>query len=252
MTTDLATQHDMAGVIEQVVVGGDLSKLSPKDRLTYYNEICKSVGLNPLTRPFEYLSLSGKLVLYAKRDCTDQLRSLRGVSITKLERETMEGVYTVTAYATDGKGRTDSAIGAVPIEGLRGEAKANAIMKAETKSKRRVTLSICGLGMLDETEVESISDARRVPVDTATGEILETRVVTAAPEQEPLSGFDAPGLPTRAELLGELMEAARLAKYDAQKRSEMWRQFCGKATRETVDVSALADLVAAVKADKAA
>jgi len=27
-------------------------------------------------------------------------------------------------------------------------------MKAETKAKRRVTLSICGLGMLDETEVE--------------------------------------------------------------------------------------------------
>jgi len=33
---------------------------------------------------------------------------------------------------------------------------ANAIMKAITKAKRRVTLSICGLGMLDETEVESL------------------------------------------------------------------------------------------------
>ena len=29
-------------------------------------------------------------------------------------------------------------------------------MKAETKAKRRVTLSICGLGMLDETEVETV------------------------------------------------------------------------------------------------
>ena len=28
-------------------------------------------------------------------------------------------------------------------------------MKCETKAKRRVTLSICGLGMLDETEVET-------------------------------------------------------------------------------------------------
>ena len=37
-------------------------------------------------------------------------------------------------------------------------ALANAIMKAETKAKRRVTLSICGLGMLDETELETIKD----------------------------------------------------------------------------------------------
>ena len=28
-------------------------------------------------------------------------------------------------------------------------------MKAETKAKRRVALSICGLGMLDETEVDT-------------------------------------------------------------------------------------------------
>ena len=30
------------------------------------------------------------------------------------------------------------------------------MMKAETKAKRRVTLSICGLGVLDETEVENV------------------------------------------------------------------------------------------------
>jgi len=40
-----------------------------------------------------------------------------------------------------------------------GEARANLMMKAETKAKRRVTLSICGLGMLDETEVESLPPA---------------------------------------------------------------------------------------------
>ena len=48
--------------------------------------------------------------------------------------------------------------GAVPIAGLKGEEFANALMKAETKAKRRATLSICGLGVLDETEVETITD----------------------------------------------------------------------------------------------
>jgi hypothetical protein len=33
-------------------------------------------------------------------------------------------------------------------------------MKATTKAKRRATLSICGLGWLDETEVETIPHAR--------------------------------------------------------------------------------------------
>src|SRR6202020_1247291 len=38
-----------------------------------------------------------------------------------------------------------------------------AVMKAETKSKRRVTLSICGLGILDETEIETIPESKPAP-----------------------------------------------------------------------------------------
>src|SRR5678815_4375062 len=124
MSTEMATPDGLAGVVEQVVVGGDLSKLTPRDRLNYYNAICKSVGLNPLTRPFDYLHLSGRLVLYAQRDATDQLRKIHQVSIVKLERETVDGVYAVTASASDHLGRVDSSIGAVPIENLKGEAKA--------------------------------------------------------------------------------------------------------------------------------
>ena len=48
------------------------------------------------------------------------------------------------------------------------------MMKAETKGKRRVTLSICGLGMLDETEVGSIPDAQPAKIDYETGEVLES------------------------------------------------------------------------------
>jgi len=63
-------------------------------------------------------------------------------------------VVTVTARTQDG--RTDTEIGAVSIKGLTGDSLCNAMMRAVTKSKRRVTLSICGLGMLDETEVDSV------------------------------------------------------------------------------------------------
>jgi len=74
-------------------------------------------------------------------------------------REVVEGCYVVTAQAAMPSGRCDESIGAVPIENLKGESRSNAMMKAETKAKRRVTLSICGLGMLDESEVDSIPNA---------------------------------------------------------------------------------------------
>jgi hypothetical protein len=67
----------------------------------------------------------------------------------------VEDIYTVTARAEDMTGRTDESCGVVSLKGFQGEARSNKIMCAETKAKRRVTLSICGLGWLDETEVES-------------------------------------------------------------------------------------------------
>src|SRR5690606_33168556 len=53
----------------------------------------------------------------------------------------------------------DMAMGAVALTNKRGEDLANALMKAETKAKRRATLSICGLGILDETEIDDMKAA---------------------------------------------------------------------------------------------
>jgi len=167
--SQLATKNQ-AELMESVLIGGNLEQLTPEQRVMYYKQVCESVGLNPLTKPFEYIKLNGKLTLYAKRDATDQLRKIHGVSIVRLERDNMQGVYVVTAYARDKDGREDSSTGAVPIENVKGDALANALMKAETKAKRRVTLSICGLGMLDETELDTIPSAR----PEATPEPVET------------------------------------------------------------------------------
>jgi len=166
-TMAVANTSPMGVDIERVLIGGDLARLTPDQRVVYYNRVCESIGLNPMTRPFDYLSLNGKLVLYARKDCADQLRALKGVSIPKLEREEVEGLYIVTAHAVLPNGRQDADTGAVNIATLKGEARANAIMKATTKAKRRVTLSICGLGFLDDTEVETIPGAYRVVVDEA-------------------------------------------------------------------------------------
>lgn len=147
-----------ASIMERVLLTGDLSKLTSRERVDYYAKVCESVGLNPLTKPFAYITLNGKLTLYALRDATDQLRKLHGVSLTIKERTERDGVCVVTATAVDKSGRVDESTGAVSIQNLRGEALCNALMKAETKAKRRVTLSIVGLGMLDETELDTITE----------------------------------------------------------------------------------------------
>jgi hypothetical protein len=143
-------------ILEQVLIGGDLSRLTEAQRLAYYRAVCQSLGLNPLTKPFEYLTLNGKLRLYALRDCADQLRRLHGIIIHITNRERLQDIYIVTARAKDRAGREDESTGTVALGALKGDALANALMKAETKAKRRVTLSLAGLGWLDETELETL------------------------------------------------------------------------------------------------
>src|SRR5580765_8006578 len=118
-------------IMESVIVKGDLAKLTPDERVRYYGAVCESVGLNPLTKPFEYITLNNKLTLYALRNCTDQLRTIHGVSVDELTEAQHDGVYVVTAKVRNRDGRTDIAKGAVAIANLKGEVLANAMMKAE-------------------------------------------------------------------------------------------------------------------------
>jgi hypothetical protein len=146
--------------LEKVLLKGDLASLNESQRISYYKSVCESVGLNPLTKPFEYISLNNKLTLYATKSCTDQLRMVHRISIAITARDMKDGVYIVTARASGPDGRHDESTGAVSVSHLKGDALANALMKAETKAKRRVTLSISGLAILDETEIETIPSAK--------------------------------------------------------------------------------------------
>src|SRR5262245_39238705 len=105
-------------LLERVVVGGDLTQAPGGGRMDLYKSVCQSVGLNPLTRPLDYITLSGKLTLYANKEASAQLRTLHGVSIIRLDSKAVEGMWVVTAEAQDKDGRRDAAIGAVPIQGL--------------------------------------------------------------------------------------------------------------------------------------
>lgn len=154
----LATiSHDvLARVVESVVTRGDVSALTPVERARHYVQMCEVMGLNPHSQPFAFLKLNGKEVMYATRGATDQLAAHH-----KLTRKIIDGpkvidlagtkmVYAV-CEATHPNGRVETATATVPLTDP-----VNVLMKCETKAKRRATLSILGLGVLDESETETI------------------------------------------------------------------------------------------------
>ena len=148
--------EELARVVESLVVRGDISALGTADRARYYMRVCEGLGLNPHAQPLAFLKLNGKEVLYVTRGATDQLAAMH-----RLNRRMVDGpkvidlggtkvVYAV-CEATHPNGRTETAIATLPFTDP-----VNVFMKAETKAKRRATLSILGLGMLDEMELETI------------------------------------------------------------------------------------------------
>ena len=224
MTTELAKSQ--ATLLEKVVIEGDLEKLSPAERLHYYSKVCESLGLNPLTQPFAYIKLSGKLRLYATKDATEQLARQHGISLRLDDGRVLDGIYVVRATASASE-RSADATGAVPIENLKGESKANALMKAETKASRRAVLRLVGLGWLDETEVTAVPDAVPVVVDPATGEIVPP---ASAP---PSTGEQSSG-PTGAfqEALHALNKARKQAGMSADELVAMSTNHYGVGPRD--------------------
>lgn len=174
-------------LIASLVLKGDLSGLNSEQRVQYYNSMCERIGLDPATQPFKILNLSGKHVLYCDRSGAQQLNRLYHVSHAITAREKVEDVFSVYARAILPDGRYTESCGVVTIGNLKGDALANAMMKAETKAKRRATLDLLGLGMLDESEIETIPGAQPLPAPTtvATVHTEEAVLTETVPDAQP-------------------------------------------------------------------
>lgn len=143
--------------VESALVRNDISKLSTQERIAYLHSLCASVGLNPMTKPFAFITLQGKETVYAQKDCAEQLRKIHGVSIQIISKGIVGDYYEVHIKARDRSGKEDEDFASIPLNGAKGSDFSNLTMKAVTKAKRRVTLSICGLGILDESELDTIA-----------------------------------------------------------------------------------------------
>jgi hypothetical protein len=151
-------------ILSSLILNGDISKLTQPQKVDYYKGFCDRLGLDPLTQPFKILKLNGKEVLYCDRSGAQQLNKKHNVSHEIKTRDTVGDLYVVTCRASLPDGRFTESIGAVNIAGFKGDNLANAMMKGETKAKRRATMDLLGLGILDETETETIPQAQTLEV----------------------------------------------------------------------------------------
>jgi hypothetical protein len=92
--------------IAPAILNGDLSKLSPEERIKYHNAVCISCGLNPATQPFEFLTFQGKKKLYPKKECAEQLRKMHRISLGGPDIKFNDGLIIVTITATDPSSRS--------------------------------------------------------------------------------------------------------------------------------------------------
>lgn len=234
--------------LKSLLLKGDVSELGPEERSRYYLEMCEGLGLNPHSQPFAYLRLNGKEILYATRGATDQL-----AAIHKLNREIVDGPKLVdlagtklvfaVCRATHPNGRIETATATVPFVDP-----VNALMKCETKAKRRATLSILGLGLLDEMELETIPASAQEPggavdLGASKGKAAEKKTeqpkTDEAERPEPPCAEMHPALEAfysrvnEIELPGEgvsvwMKHRAELGALKAADRENAWRALCKK------------------------
>ncbi len=228
------------GPEERALLTGDLAALNQEQRTSLYMKVCESLNLNPLTQPFQYLNLNGKLQMYASRNCTDQLRQIHSVSLKITGRTTVGDAYIVTAQASTPAGRVDESTGVIVAGHLKGDNLANALMKAETKAKRRVTLSICGLSMMDETELETVKDAKLVDQAMICAPVVPPKQTPPpkppAKEQEPPMPTEPPQQhpPDDGPTFDDDDRSLELIEKDLTEQLEKWKFPAGRHAGKTL------------------
>ena len=261
-TTDLARTDTLdPAALESLVLRGDISGLTADQKVQHYLGMCRILGLDAATQPLAYLRLSGKEVLYVTRGATDRLAAMHG-----LNREIIDGprvmdlagtklVYAVCRATLPG-GRYETATATVPLTDP-----VNVLMKCETKCKRRATLAILGLGLLDETEVETIPPAVTVEparplvdlahalsaIDEAAS--CEATVTAYRAAQDSLRRIVSLDAPEAAEPLGTLLTAAASRMVDLGLSLPPSK---ARAVVADADLAALADELLSLRAGKGA
>lgn len=166
----------------------NLDSLTEEQKIEYYQAACEFYGIPANLNLLAFIwtpkedGSGTSLILYAKKGATDIIRANKGISTIELSRDPIPGTITYLAVGQDKEGRVERAIGSISIEGLTGKKLASAVMTAQTRAVRRMTLQFMGGGVTDESELPDILIPQNSQV-TALDSITEQP--TVVPSMEP-------------------------------------------------------------------
>lgn len=141
----------------------DLDVLNNEQIAEYVRAVSEHFGLPPELNAFDVIYMDAgdgrrKKVVYARKGTTDILRDKNGIEVSSLTQHDGAGYVSFTATGKNKSGRQEIAVGAHNIEGLKGQKLADAVMTAQTRALRRLTLQFVGGGILDVSEVGTTVD----------------------------------------------------------------------------------------------
>jgi hypothetical protein len=190
----------------------------------YLRDISEHLGVDPDLNAFDVIRMDNSLQVYARRGTTDMLRELMGIEVTSIDLLDIPGSATFRAtgrkahVSAPNPTRQEIAIGSCAIAGLTGQKLSDAIMTAETRAGRRLTLKFTGLGILDVSEVPAAG------ISAASGaELAGSSVVMPPPTVRPpeAPGRDITAKPSAAGVVAFLTGSNGTAPMDPPTEAEM-------------------------------
>lgn len=217
----------------------DLESLNEQQRQEYVRAVCSHMGVPPELNlvMLTYLDEDGdgprRLVAYAKRGATEIIRNNRGINIINLAHQPVNGSIVFTATAKDSTGRQEMSTGSKWIKDLTGKELDDAIMTAQTRACRRVTLQFVGAGVLDESEVNP-----NRPVQTKETAFTSMAVApqpTVQPSSEPGKDVTKAAEDTIAQTITETKDYGPQFLGQPEQIKEAWKQVeANQAKRQEV------------------
>lgn len=206
-STELVTTtqpEDSASVLlkaADLMVSGNLSKMTLVEKAQFLAQLAKAenipafpppyaIGLDPQTKKEKIISTKNRAESLRKRDSISTEILYKG----PMRNGTPDGdltFYEVEIKGSTPDGRSAMDLGVVFLGNLQGQERANKIMAAVTKAQNRVTNSLSGSGMLDETEARDMG-MRAQEVDLRGPQRIAPRLPANMIEVEVLEPVEAP------------------------------------------------------------
>ena len=165
--SEMPAKYEVDPAVVEQLIRGDVSSVPREALLRYIFTFCERVGISPLAVPFSLMKTQRGMQLVANRNFYDAVASKYAVSRECVGEGFFEGtdLYFTRYRASTPDGRVTEDMALVDTTGLNGNDLANAIMKAHTKGRNRVTRAHLGFPFPDETEAETVPGASVVSIE---------------------------------------------------------------------------------------